>query len=294
MSEFHPLLQGAIELHCHSAPSLFPRSQTDWELVADVRRAGMAGVVLKSHEAQTADRASLLRLREPGLHIYGGLVCNYFTGGLSPTAVDAAIRLGAKVIWMPTLSAAQHRNYFANKATRLFSGSRALVHPDRGLTVCDEQGRILPEVRHILELIAAADVVLATGHLSAAEVDRLVAAAREQQVRNILIQHADVGIARIPLEQQIALARKGALIEKCYIACSDDFRDLTVAEMAATIRDIGADCCVLATDYGQAHNEPPVRAFIRFIGELCGAGIDERDIVRMVSVNPRRLLGLPL
>ncbi|MEB3102113.1 DUF6282 family protein [Ferviditalea candida] len=62
MTEFHPLLKGAIELHRHSYPSIFPRSQTDWELIEDVKASGMAGVVLKSHEGQTVDRAALIRL----------------------------------------------------------------------------------------------------------------------------------------------------------------------------------------------------------------------------------------
>lgn len=292
MSGFHPLLRGAVELHCHSAPSLFPRRQTDWELIGDVKLAGMAGVVLKAHEAQTADRASLLRLKEPGLHIYGGLVCNYFTGGLSPTAVDAAIRLGAKIIWMPTFSAAEHQRHFAPQPTRLFPGSRSFVHPARGLTVCDEQGHLLPEVLHILELIEQADIVLATGHLSVREVLLLVEAAVAMRVRKILIQHPDMGIAKIPPDLQMELARKGAVIEKCYMACGDDFRDLTVAEMARTIERIGADNCVLVTDYGQAHNEPPVRAFSRFVAELLAAGIGEQEIGRMVKTNPYRLLGI--
>lgn len=87
----HPLLKDAIELHVHSAPSIFPRRQTDWELIEDVRKAGMAGVVLKAHEGQTYDRATLLREKNPDLHIYGGLVCNFFSGGLSPAAVDVAL-----------------------------------------------------------------------------------------------------------------------------------------------------------------------------------------------------------
>ena len=144
MSKFHPLLKGAIELHCHSYPSLFPRIQNDWELLEDVKAAGMAGVVLKAHEAQTVDRATLLRLKEPELHVYGGLVCNFFTGGLSPVAVDAAIRLGAKVIWMPTFSSKEHCCHFGKKETRFFNSERPLLHPDHGLEIWDENQKILP------------------------------------------------------------------------------------------------------------------------------------------------------
>jgi len=42
MSAYHPLLKGAIELHCHSHPSIFPRRQTDWELIEDVKKVDSA------------------------------------------------------------------------------------------------------------------------------------------------------------------------------------------------------------------------------------------------------------
>ncbi|MBO8162615.1 MAG: hypothetical protein H0Z34_02715 [Brevibacillus sp.] len=292
MSLFHPLLKGAIELHCHSYPSLFPRRQTDWELIQDVKAAGMAGVVLKSHESQTVDRASLIRMKEPDLLVYGGLVCNHFTGGLSPAAVDAAIRLGAKVIWMPTLSSKEHQCHFGKKKTRFFNTERPLLHPDEGLEIWDENRRILPNVHEILALIGEADIVLATGHLHADEVMALVAAAKQHKVEKILVQHADLGIAPVPLDLQMQLARQGAILEKCYLACSSDFRDLSVAQMADTISQIGADACVLVTDYGQLHNIPPIAALSEFVEQLLRCGIRQGDIEKMLVKNPRALLGV--
>jgi len=292
MSAYHPLLKGAIELHCHSHPSIFPRRQTDWELIEDVKKAGMAGVVLKSHESMTADRASLIREKEPGLHVYGGLVCNHFTGGLSPAAVDAAIRLGAKIIWMPTFSSHQHQCHFAKKKTRFFNSGRPLVHPEEGLEIWDEQRRLLPRVREILRLIGEAGIILATGHLSAEEAELLVDAALEHGIEKILVQHADLGIAPVPMDMQRRLAAKGAIIEKCYLACGEDFNDLSVQAMADTIRELGAASCVLVTDYGQAHNIPVVQALSEFVEKLLQCGIREQEIETMLVHNPRALLGI--
>ncbi|NGQ94965.1 hypothetical protein G3578_07170 [Brevibacillus sp. SYP-B805] len=292
MRQFHPLLKGAIELHCHSYPSLFPRIQTDWELIEDVKAAGMAGVVIKAHEAQTVDRAALIRMKEPDLHVYGGLVCNHFTGGLSPTAVDAAIRLGAKIIWMPTFSSKEHQCHFGKKKTRFFNSERPLNHPEHGLEIWDEDRNILPNVHEILALIGEANIILATGHLHADEVVALVEAAKQHKIEKILIQHADLGIAPIPLELQQALAGKGAIIEKCYLACSPDFQDLTVEEMATSIKRLGADACVLVTDYGQVHNIPPVEALSEFVTKMLACGISESEIETMVARNPKALLGI--
>lgn len=290
--DFHPLLKGAIELHVHSSPSIFPRKQTDWELIEDVKKAEMGGVVLKSHESQTADRASLIREKEPGLHVYGGLVCNYFTGGLSPAAVDAAIRLGAKIIWMPTFSSDEHQRDFGKKKTRFFNSSRPLTHPSAGITIWDENKKILPEVHEILELIAEANIILATGHLSPEEVVALVEAAKEKKVEKILIQHSDLGIARVPFSLEKELVKQGCLLEKCYLACSPDFQDISIQQMAESIRELGANSCVLVTDYGQKHNIPPIKALSNFIDELVVHGINENEIFTMVNQNPKQLLGI--
>lgn len=289
---YHSLLEGAIELHCHSYPSIFPRKQTDWELIEDVKKAKMAGVVLKAHEASTVDRATLLRLKEPGLHIYGGLVLNEFTGGLSPMAVDAAIQLGAKVIWMPTISANEHCCHFGKKQTRLFNSEKPLPNPEQGLTIFDENKQIKQNVHEILALISEANITLATGHLSVEEVSALIDAAKKHRIEKILIQHADLGIAPVPIPYQKEFARKGAIIEKCYMACSEDFNDLSVTQMAETIREIGADSCVLVTDYGQEHNIPPIEALSNFVQEMIENGITEKEIQTMIVHNPKKLLGL--
>ena len=290
--QYHPLLGGAIELHCHSSPSIFARKQTDWELTKDVKAAGMAGALIKSHESSTADRTALIRDREVGLHIYGGLVCNYFTGGLSATAVDAAIRLGAKCIWMPTISSQAHYDHFAGAETALFRSDESIRQPSSGLKIIDDRDELLPEVRHILDLIARAEIVLATGHLSPREVRILTHEAMEQGVSRVLIQHADMGITPVPLDMQIELAERGAIIEKCYLACSPDFRDLSIAQMVDTMRRIGYDSCVMVSDYGQAHNPPPVQALSDFVGDVLAEGVPEQDVTKMVTRTPRQLLNI--
>ncbi|PSL48455.1 hypothetical protein B0H94_10455 [Salsuginibacillus halophilus] len=292
MKTTYPFLQGGFELHVHSAPSLFPRVQNDWELLEDAREAGMAGVVIKSHEAQTYDRASIVQAKTPDLAVRGGVALNESNGGLSPAVVDMALRLGAAVIWMPTTSAAQHKHYYNQGAMQLGPGARPLAESDEGLTILDEHDRVKPEVYTILELIAQQDAVLATGHLSFHEVERLVEAAQGKGVKKILIQHTDLGIARVPKDLEATLVKKGCWVEKCYLAASPDFQDTTVEAMAASIQDLGRDNCVLVTDYGQAHNLPPVKALGEFTNALHTAGVPEQDIEHMMKHNPRHLLGL--
>lgn len=147
-------------------------------------------------------------------------------------------------------------------------------------------------MHEILSLIAEANIVLATGHLHPAEVMALVDAAQEHGVEKILIQHSDLGIARIPFDMEQQLVKRGAILEKCYLACSEDFRDITTQEMADSIKRLGADSCVLVTDYGQAHNIPPIEALSNFVAEMLEGGISEREVEQMIVRNPKQLLGI--
>jgi hypothetical protein len=286
---FHPLLEGAYECHVHSAPSIFNRKQTDWELLEDAKMAKMGGIVLKSHESSTAERAFLLNGKESSPKAFGGIVLNQHVGGINPYAVETALKMGGKVVWFPTISAGQHQHYFSRKNTKLFNGNPLLSEAKVSI---EEDGELLEEVIVVLQLIKEYDAVLATGHLSLAEQHKVVRAATEIGIEKIIIQHADMGISKIPLQDQQYFASLGCKIEKCFLACSTDFHDLSVAEMAETIETIGYESCILVTDYGQPHHEPPIHGLSRFIEELLFHGVKEEQIRKMVQENPRSLLGV--
>lgn len=56
--EARDLLRGAIDLHAHAGPDPFAERKMDArELVAAASEAGMAGLVLKSHEYPTQSLA---------------------------------------------------------------------------------------------------------------------------------------------------------------------------------------------------------------------------------------------
>ncbi len=84
------MIEGAVDVHVHAAPSLFARWGDAWDLAEAVRDAGMAGFVLKSHRTSTVEVAALLSRAFPTLRVHGGIALNRFVGGLGPVAVDAA------------------------------------------------------------------------------------------------------------------------------------------------------------------------------------------------------------
>src|SRR3972149_4650843 len=98
------LLEGAIDMHIHSAPDVYPRILNDVELGRQAKEMGMWAIVLKNHFVTTADRAQIAT-DESGFPVYCGILLNHSVGGVNHHAVDFSIKLGGKIVWLPTLHA---------------------------------------------------------------------------------------------------------------------------------------------------------------------------------------------
>ncbi len=164
-------LVGTIDMHVHAAPDSTSRALNDLELARRAKELGMRGVVIKNHEFITNDRAYLVRQVIPGIEVFGGIALNQSVGGINPEAVDLMLKFTGgygKVVWLPTHGSAHHKSFSARKADA------------GGIRVIDPSGKVLPELRKVLKLIAKADVIFATGHVSRKEVLASVKAARQE------------------------------------------------------------------------------------------------------------------
>ena len=85
------LLQGAVDIHIHHGPDLYPRIQDPIELAQDAKAAGMRAVCLKTHNFPTAPMALLARKVVPDIDIFGSIACNLEVGGVNPSAVEAVL-----------------------------------------------------------------------------------------------------------------------------------------------------------------------------------------------------------
>jgi hypothetical protein len=287
------LLQGAIDLHQHAAPSLFERVTDDIGLAMEARARGMRGVLLKAHEQDTTGRAALVRRQVPGVEAFGGIVLNHHTGGLNPLAVDNSIKLGGRMVWMPTLSAQHHIDHFGGSHFgKAMKGKTETRVVPRGIRVLDDHGELVPAAREILELIASAGICLSTGHLAPREIHVLVREARRAGVARILVTHPDLALSGLTIEDQKALAAEGAILEKDIIVMMPAWQSLNLEQMTKSIRELGPQHCVLATDFGQLHHPMPAEGLRMFVQMLLEQGIDPEDIRTMVAENPARLLNL--
>ncbi len=268
-------LTGLIDLHIHTAPDVWPRALDDVSASFQAQAAGMSAIVLKSHVTLTADRAALAQSHVPSLRVLGGLVLNEAVGGLNPAAVETALAMGARIIWMPTLSAQNH----------LRAGGRS-----DGITIFKEDG-LEPELLNTLELIARSDAVLATGHLSVREIRSLVPAAKAAGVRRILVNHPEWPAIDMSVAEQEELRSPGVYFERCFVNTTQLGGAVPLTRIVADIRRVGSESTILATDLGRAGNPVPCDGLRMYLAALLNEGVSEQEVRRMAGENPAALLG---
>ena len=280
MSNVDRLLEGALDIHVHCAPDpKVERRGSAIDVAQQARAMGMRGLVLKSHEYPTSPVAYTASQAVPGISLIGGIALDAEVGGLNPLAVECTARMGGRVVWMPTFSA---------RADRQHKGLNG------GIYLLDGQGRLVPEVYAVLEVIKAHDMVLATGHLSTEESLALVAEARNLGIGRVVVTHATTMAfwTGMTLEDMKNLAAMGAFIEHCIHVMMPLTNRLPPRELVDTITSIGAEHCIVSTDFGQDFHPMPAEGLRMGIATLLQAGMEEVELGMLVKDNPSRLLGL--
>src|SRR5882757_3229330 len=104
------LLIGAVDLHCHSGPSVMPRVIDHIEAVKEASDAGMRAILFKDHYYSVTPITEMLTKYYGNLNVVmlSGVPLNNTSGGLNRYAVDHGLKLGARIVWMPTFSAHNH------------------------------------------------------------------------------------------------------------------------------------------------------------------------------------------
>lgn len=289
------LVRGAYDLHVHSGPDVMPRRIDDIDLARRFLQVGLAGYVIKSHYVPTAERAAVVRAAVPGVQVLGSLTLNRAVGGLNPLAVEIAAREGARIVWLPTVDAANERKHLEHVSpgaklpywARLQREMREAGFDVPPVEVVSSDGQVVPELRAVLRIIARHNLVLATGHLGRDEIFAVVRAAREEGVRFIVVTHPDFPSQALPVEDQVALADMGAYMEHCFTPL---YSGKVAWETAfAHIRAVGPERVVLSTDLGQPDNPPVEDGLALFADRLLQAGFSEDEIRTMAVRNTVRL-----
>ena len=252
-------VEGAIDTHLHAHPSVFPRVGDDWQIAKAAADAGMRGIVLKSHHESTVSRAYLVSQRFPSLDVFGSVTLNSYVGGINPAVVEVALRLGGKVVWMPTIDAAHHAQVFGSTGT--FDSHSGGLQREEGIHALQD-GKLVAEALDVLELVAQYDAILATGHLSAEEIRVLVPQAKEQGIDRIVITHPLYKASQLGVDLCQEMISLGAIMELEYngISPKGTWEGQDLQGTVEFIKAVGAQNCLLVSDAGQRFNPVPAEA----------------------------------
>jgi hypothetical protein len=268
----------------------------DLEMAKRIVDSGMAGYAIKSHYFCTAERATLINSLLPGCKAIGAITLNSSVGGINPTAVEMAARAGAKLVWFPTCDS-------THELAHVFNGDPSKKLPYWAQIIIQlkqdgvntptisiiKDGKLTEATYEVIDVIARNNLILATSHISHEETFALVKAAHARGVKKIVITHADFPTTFYTIEEQLELAKFGAVMEHCYTTWATGKVEFGTA--LEQIKALGPERVILATDLGQKTAPYPDEGLLEYAVKLYQNGMSEKDIRMMTVDNPTALLG---
>jgi len=317
------LLKGAIDIHVHAGPHLpsSPRRVDPVQAAVQARDAGMRAIVFMDVFEMSNGISWLVNRVVPDFKTYGGLIMNTVYGGMNPRSVKTAISYGdgAKFI-----SFGAHSTYYqAAREGRTINGKftpLSELYPKFKVEELDRSIRIPinespnEQLDEILRLIAEnSQIYMITGHVSVEEALRLLTFSEQYGIKKVVVSSAVVKDASLVALKK--MAEKGALIEytlaaythttpipKTHYYVEREYASIDegmsegptsgVRLVAEQIQQLGAEHCIICTDFGVYTLPEPVEGLREFIACLLDLGVSTEDITKLVRTNPERLLGL--
>ena len=288
------LLVGAVDPHVHSGPSIAARAIDHLELARDASKAGMAAIVTKDHDYAGTMTAWMVNKHHPELttHVYSSIVLNNVVGGLNPYAVEHAAATGAKVVWLPTLAAANHLHWAATSGWS-HPATTDKIRPASAVLVTNPDGTVRDDAKEILDIVARTGMTLASGHIHARETRIVFAEAKRRGVQRMVFTHPE-DIVYATVEDVREVAAMGAYVEHslCMFLDGCKFKHCEAAELKAFIDAAGVDRTMLASDLGQVGAYHPIDGMRRGIRMCMDLGYSDADIRRMISTNTAKALDI--
>lgn len=291
-------ITGFYDLHIHTAPAPFVRIADSVDVALWCAQAGMAGIAIKSHFESTISKVhhALRGVPEyPEFKVFAGVALNRGVGGINPGAVEIALDQGAKIVWLPTFDAHNHACVFGGTGEYGFRsmtlGFKGSNRPHGDFSTLRD-GKLSDETKEVIDIIAAYDAVLATGHVSREEILAVFEYALARGVKRLLVTHPEFVVPNLDVGTMKELAAEGAMMEFCAVNCFPMSPSVTLDRVKELIEAVGSEHIILSSDSGQPFNPKPPETLRTYVQCLHEKGIAEAAITQMCIVNPQRLLGI--
>jgi hypothetical protein len=282
------LMEDSIDTHVHGGSDPFERRQFEDEIAIDCTKAKMKAVVIKTWYTPSASRNGMVQkivdkwAEEHAMRpvqVFGGITLNHSVGGLNPDAVIKCLGFPRfKYVWMPMADSYYHQLI-------------AFYRKDRGIKYLTEDGRIVPELKEILRIIADNDLVLASGHYAYRETSVLMEEAKRLGVKRMEVLHPTLIHSKHTLSEMKELANEGIRISIMGIASVNARFVEGFRYVLRLVKEL-KDNMIWGSDSGQIQNPTTVEGQRWMIRVLLAYGITEGEITKIFKTNPAEHLGL--
>jgi hypothetical protein len=291
-AEVAEILKGAVDLHCHSGPAAMPRILDHHEALLEADGAGFRAIVTKDHFYLGVSHAVILeKLIDTDVKFFSGIALNNANGGINPYAVDHAASIGAKIVWLPTLSAKNHIEQEEGQG-KIFPKTAKKMLPEKPLSGLDANGNILDEMLQVLDIIAEADIIIAGGHLPASELIKIFEEGKRRGVKKMIVNHPTF-IVGCTDDDMRALVELGAYLEHSIsMFIEGDGMIYTAQDLAHYSEVAGVERTVLSSDLGMRGCPRPLEGFRDVVAMLLDLQVPTKDIRAMIGDNAAGLLNL--
>ena len=282
------LMEDSIDTHVHGGSDPFERRQLEDEIAIDCTKAKMKAIVIKTWYTPSASRNALVQkivdrwAEEHGMRpvqVFGGITLNNSIGGLNPDAVIKCLGYPRfKYVWMPMTDSYYHQLTVFNRK-------------NTGIKYVTEDGKVLPQVKEILRIIADNDLVLASGHYAYRETAILMEEAIKQGVKRMEVLHPTLIHSKHTLAEMKELASEGVMISLMGIASVHIRFAEGIRRLFRIIKELN-EFMIWGSDSGQIQNPTEVEGQNWMIRVLLAYGFTEEEITRIFKTNPAKHLGI--
>jgi hypothetical protein len=212
--------------------------------------------------------------------VFGGIDLNLPVGGMNVHAIENMVQTNGRwgrVVWMSTF----------DSENQVRSGKTP-----RPFVQVSENGALLPATKAVIAAIAKHNLVMASGHVTAAEALMMFEEGRKLGVRGMVATHGMSPPTSLTAEQAQQASRLGVFIEFCGGTLATAAAQAKIDRIADDIRKVGVEHAILSSDLGQGGNPLPADGFATYFDALRKKGFADQDLDRMAKQNPATLLGL--
>lgn len=285
-------LNDAVDLHIHPNPSPFPKRIGIAEAAKQAAARGYRGIAVKSHHHSMVTDVAAVEETLGGLPlpVLSGVALNSQTGGMNPHAVDLALAMGGRIVWMPTTSSNAH---CAAAEGLNFPKSETLRLTEEVEPIFNQAGKLNDSTHEVLRLIRERDAILSTGHLGPKEADAVITEALRLGIDRIILHHPGY-VVNASEDDCRKWAAKGVYIEHSLAMYHPDssFHTWDMDNLVNWIQVVGHDQTIFGSDLGQVGNPLPVECFDWVVAELLKLNVSDAEILALIGGNAAQLAGL--